>query len=472
MILDCPQVPPNVVLVILDAARRDAFEPYGAPGGSSPVVAQLAARGHALADVYSTGCWTVPSHASFFSGLMPRAAGLSRVDSPGAARGAMERLAHRLLPEVLRRAGYRTAACSANLWLSDASGFDLGFDDFRLVDTRRRAEMETSTRRARLRWAIEAVRGSDDGSAAVQTQLETWLGGAGKQPFFWFVNLIECHSPYLPPRGYGDVSLRDRLRGADDMRRHYQLYQIWRTCVSKSFDVPDDALDRLRRLYAGAIRYLDDRLGALLERLDTAGRLDETLVIVTADHGENFGEGGLLAHALSLDDRLIHVPFVAAGPGADRLRLNSLADLPRAIADVAGVAQHPWTDGPPDGVGVAQFDPPADRDDPRIERAVRAWSLDEDEIGRLTTPLACSVRGTLKLVRAGDRELVYDLESDPLEVEPRDAADLPARAEEIGALRAALDHPAMTATASEKPPAPSDEELSDIEARMKLLGYM
>src|SRR4051794_26897063 len=74
-------VPPHVLLVILDAARRDSLEPYGAAPGSTPAIGDLARRGAALPEVYATACWTVPSHASMFSGLMPRAAGLSRVGS-------------------------------------------------------------------------------------------------------------------------------------------------------------------------------------------------------------------------------------------------------------------------------------------------------------------------------------------------------------------------------------------------------
>src|SRR5437016_1832691 len=183
---------PNVLLVILDAARRDALEPYGAPRGSTPAIAQLAEAGAALPDVYATGCWTVPSHASIFTGLLPRAAGLGQAKTPN-----------------------------------------------------------------------------------------------------------ECHSPYLPPRPYGDLSLLERLRAADDARRYYKLESIWRSCVG-GFDMPDDALDRMRRLYRASIRYMDDWLARLLERLGAAGALDDTLVVVTSDHGENLGEGGLVAHGLSL----------------------------------------------------------------------------------------------------------------------------------------------------------------------------
>jgi arylsulfatase A-like enzyme len=467
---------PNILLVVLDAARRDALEPYGAPAGSTPSVAQLAERGSVLPEVYATGCWTAPSHASIFTGLMPRAAGLSRVPSPAVAKPVLESHRDRVLGEVLRRAGYRTGAVSANLWVSENSGFDTGFDDFVSVDTGRHAELRSTGARARLRWLAEASSASvDDGAGEVMNIFERWIDAA-RPPFYWFVNLIECHSPYLPPRPYGDISRLERLRAAEDARRYYTLDAIWRACVG-GFDIPAATIERMRRMYRASIRYMDDWLGRLVERLDGAGLLDDTLVVVTSDHGENFGEGGLVAHGLSLDNRLVHVPFIAAGPGADGLSFRSLAELPRVLADVAGVDGHPWDEPFPAGFGVAQFDTPADADDPRVAEAVERWGLGEDAFRRFTEPLTCAVAGDLKLLRRGEAEELYDLGRDPLEVSPLSPADVaPERAPDVAALREALEHPAVSAVRSQAPTAtaaaPSPKELREIEDRMKLLGYM
>jgi arylsulfatase A-like enzyme len=467
-------VPPNVLLVILDAARRDALEPYGAQDGTTPVIAQLASRGRALPEVYATACWTVPSHTSMLTGLLPRAAGLSLVGSPMAARPVVESHRERLLPEILRRAGYDTAGVSANLWLSEASGFSTGFDDFAYVDTGRYADLHRRGARGRLRWLAEAARGKvDDGAREVERTLEGLLAGSTDRPFFWFVNLIECHSPYLPPRGYGDVSVVDRLRAAEDSRRYYGLDAIWRACVG-GLELPAPTLARMRRLYQASITYMDEWLGRLLERLDRAGRLDDTLVIVTSDHGENFGEGGLLTHALSLDNRLIHVPFVAAGPGVDGVAMSSLAELPRVIGEVAGVQGHPWQDGPLPGVGVAQFDPPTSADDPRAIETIERWELGDEAMARLTTPLTCAVAGDLKLMRRGEREELYDLAADPLELTPQPPQS--GDAQSVAELRAALNHPAVAGRRAEEDSAAtgaaSEDELRDIEERMRLLGYM
>jgi arylsulfatase A-like enzyme len=463
---------PHVLLVVLDAARRDSLEPYGAPAGASPAIAQLANRGTAHQNVYSTACWTVPSHASMFTGLMPRAAGLAQVRSAPEARPIIQAHRTRLLPEVMRRAGYRSLGVSANVWVSSASGYDTGFEPFVLVDSGRHARMHKAGVRERLRWVVEGALGrADDGAREVEKVLERSLRDP-EQPFFCFVNLLECHSPYLPPRPYGG-SLLERARTADDARRYWTLDSIWRTNLGAA-TVPKAALERARRMYTAAIRYMDDWLARVLERLDSAGILDETLVIVMSDHGENLGEGGRTNHALSLDNRLIHVPFVAAGPGCSQ-EINSLASLPRFVAEAAGVAEHPFREEPPPGYGMAQFDPPVAPDDDEMLAKVRQVGL-EDALEALTTPLSCAVDREFKLLRRGDREEAYDLARDPLELNPLDPSQLPD--DRVTALRGVLDHPVMTGRSSigeqeaAPPPAPSEDEMRDLEERMKLLGYL
>src|SRR3954470_17678282 len=122
----------NVLVLVFDTSRADAFEPYGAQAGASPAVSQLAGRGKAIDDVFSTACWTLPSHASMFTGLLPRALGLGQAPggAPQGAKPVLEGQRDRLLSEVFRRAGYATRAASANLWISPHSGFEIGFEEF------------------------------------------------------------------------------------------------------------------------------------------------------------------------------------------------------------------------------------------------------------------------------------------------------------------------------------------------------
>jgi arylsulfatase A-like enzyme len=366
---------------------------------------------------------------------------------------------------VFRRAGYATAGISANLWIGETSGFDAGFDRWRSVESGRQSGLHDPSLRARARWAREAARARvDDGAGAARSILTEWAGELrSDEPFFWFVNLNECHSPYLPPRPYSDVGVLGRLRAAEEARRYLTLATIWQACAG-GLAVPAEALDRMRHLYARSVRLMDDWLADVLEVLDARGVLDDTLVVVTSDHGENFGENGLMAHAFSLDERLTHVPVVAAGPGAQELEeLWSLADLPRALARATGIA-HPWGPDLCSGVAVSEFDPPTGPDDERALRTVREWGVGEAGLRVMTTPLTSATDGVLKLVRRGEAEELFDLATDPLEEHPLDASD-PRAAH----LHAALD-PAPAAV--EAQPEASAEELAEIEERMKLLGYM
>jgi arylsulfatase A-like enzyme len=234
----------------------------------------------------------------------------------------------------------------------------------------------------------------------------------------------------------------------------------------------------MRRLYADSVRQADEWLGGVLDDLDGAGLLDDTVVIVSSDHGENLGEGGLITHAYSLDDRLIHVPLVTAGPvtlGDERAL--SLAELPRRLCEAIGI-DHPWSvDDLPEGVAVAQFDPPiGSREDPRAVEIVKGWGLGDDALTRFVTPLTCATDGRLKLLRRGSDEYVLELAADPQELNP-----VPSGAgttDGLEALRAALAHPSAVATAEAGAGAGtaagdvSDDEVARIEERMRLLGYM
>jgi arylsulfatase A-like enzyme len=422
-----------------------------------------------------------------FTGLLPSAARVGETgDEREDAAAALHAQGDRMLPEVLRRAGYATAAVSTNVWITPWTGFDVGFDRFELTDTGRQGAIHATGRRARLDWAKEAVRAKvDDGAAAAEHVLATWIEELDpRRPFFWFVNLMECHSPYLPPRPYNDLGALDRFRAGIEARRHLTLDAIWRTCLG-SLTVPAGAVERMRHLYAASIRYMDDWTARLLERLESRGALDDTAVVVMSDHGENFGERGLIAHAFSLDDRLLRVPVVVSGPGADSLpkKMTSLGELPLLVARLAGLDRHPWTpeDLPPEGIAVAQVNPPLDPDHPRVEAVSNEWRLDAEAIERLTCSFTAATDGRFKLVRGAGREVLYDLDVDPLELAPvppgsPDRSGDAARA--VPALREAIAHPSArprhgvdAGDRLDRQPA-SDAETEAIEERMRLLGYM
>lgn len=476
------RVRPNIVLVVLDTARADALEPYGAPAGATPVLADLAARGEARPAVFSTANWTMPSHASMFTGLLPREAGLARAPGgrPTGCRPLLEAQRHRLLPAVLAEAGYDTRGVSANVWITAGSGFDIGFDTFEEVTTTRNARLHDPSLRSRAGWLLEAVRArSDDGASAATEVLDRWLADrraeASTRPFFWFVNLLECHSPYLPPRPWNRAGPLERMRIAAEAREHLTLMGIWGASAGAR-TVPAGALRRMREQYADSIRQLDDWIGRLVSRLDDAGVLDDTIIVITSDHGENLGESGLLGHAFWLDDRLVRVPFVWMGPVAPRpTAVTSIADLPGMLADAIGLVDHPWSGEAERTVAVATSDALAAADDERMERARAEYGLDDFAVWRMRTPSTAATDGRLKLVRDGDDDWLYDLDSDPLEQAPArvDGRVAALAGPAFAALRDAVDaahlvSPSVRVTTT----APATRTRPDLEERMRMLGYL
>lgn len=456
---------PNVLLVVFDTARADAFEPFGAPRGATPTVAQLADGGATARTVVATSNWTLPSHASLFAGALPRAMGLGR--GGARPRDVMAANADQLLAVALARAGWATGAISTNPWVSSIHGFGLGFGEF--VDVRQRRHAPGDGFRGQAAWLADAVRADlDAGMADVEEVLERWIASrAADEPFFWFVNLMECHSPYLPPLPYNDLGPFGRLRAGREAGRYQSHRGFVLSCLGE-LDVPDGARERMRHLYARSVLSMDDWLARLLGRLDDAGVLDETLVILTSDHGENLGEAGMLGHALSLDDRLIRVPLIASGPGSAELAgAASLADVPRSLAAAVGLEDHPWQlPACPDGILLSEVDGLATVDPNMAQKVVDEWHLPDRAVHRLTEPLTCAVDGRFKLVRQGSVDVLRDLEADPLE--QMDAA--PRHPEVVARLRAALE--AATPPPEEAARQPVMAPDADLEERLRLLGYL
>src|SRR5436305_4861308 len=162
---------PNLLLVVLDTARRDVIEPYSATAGSTPAIAQLARRGYAAKHAYATASWTLPSHVSMFTGKLPRGLGLAQPPggTPAGARSVLAQMPEQMLSTVLRGNGYKTLGWSTNLWASNHAGFDIGFEQFSYIHsgrTDRINELVGGGRRAKLAWARDVFRADADGGAA------------------------------------------------------------------------------------------------------------------------------------------------------------------------------------------------------------------------------------------------------------------------------------------------------------------
>lgn len=468
---------PNILLVVFDTARADVFEPYGAPGGT-PTMAQLASKGKAHPQAYASSSWTVPSHISLLSGLLPRQAGMTgRINSHPDVLRIMQRLGPRLLPRVLSAAGYRTFGISANGWVAPHSGFDIGFEDFRHIFAERHNRLGHGSLASRAKWAMEALTARlDDGAAEIATLVSEHVRQS--RPFFGFVNLVECHSPYFPPRPFNSLGWTQRLRAVQDANRFCTFEAFWNQAFRIS-RVPDSSLDRMRTLYVSSIAQLDAWLARVLSALDEAKILDDTQVIVLSDHGENFGENGLTGHTFSLDDRLIHIPLVTAGPiELAAPRVVSLADLPRLLALAIGLADHPWTEPVRDElVAVAEFVAPADPEDPVAQSKVADARLSEGARHTLFRNFQCATDGSVKVIRDQAGDQLISLEDDPLETRPIAIDESRLQDPRVQMLRRALDaaDAAAGATRFTDPGFKGSPDIEDddrLAHQMRLLGYI
>ncbi|MHC4922886.1 MAG: sulfatase, partial [Planctomycetota bacterium] len=271
-------------------------------------------------NAFAPSCWTVPSHGSLFTGELPR------VHELRLARGDLLRADLPTLAETLKRVGYETVAVTANLYLSPLTGLDRGFD--RLVPV-----------------------GGDIGKGAgedVLREVDAWLADraivdrSDRKPYFLFVNLMDAHPPMRPDAE--DLEALGDPEPSKEVARRAMAYERQRSFrLTLGLDVLDEeARGALDRLYDAGVHKADRVTGDLLQRLQAAEGMDDTVVAITSDHGELLGEGAVWGHFLSLHDAVLHVPLVVRWPGhLDDGRRESasvrLLDLHPTLLRAAGV---------------------------------------------------------------------------------------------------------------------------------------
>jgi len=450
----CARAPdgPNVVLVVLDTVRLDFTGPRANGSSHTPYLDRLAAEGTVFTNAWANAPWTVPSHASMFTGLLPAGHGCNsahlRLDCEEPT-----------LAELLNEAGYRTAAFYSNPWLGErTANLVRGF--FVAKESPLAGFGGGPNPR---RW--------DQGGQNTNDNVIRWLSGVeDRRPFFLFVNFLEAHLSYDPPPDYRRQHLKDI--GPDD-----RVTVDWGHEFSAGLHSPE-AVDwaRVRGLYAGDVNTADRLLAGLIELLEKKGLYENTVIIVTSDHGENLGEHGLVEHQFSVHETLLAVPLVIRAP--DILPVGRrddpvmLTDVFATVLDCAGL--------PPDPVprhSRSLLAPPPGPDEVRPLLAEYAGP-DEGLLNLLrrhnpdldTTPLARAYRtlrvGRLRLTESDDgRVWLYDLEADPGE-----SVDLAGeRPSDANLLRDTL-HGLLGATAGHRgEPVPLDEETR---AKLRSLGYV
>lgn len=348
---------PNLLLVILDATRADACSCYGATPPTTPNLDRLAATGVCYEQAIAAAPWTLPALASIFTGLYPSQTGIYQQRSLAPE--------HVTLFQLLQQAGYATFAISKNSWLSKDFGLIRGVGQMhRLWQWFQSDDEITVGKLAELhrgsglytRLAQELLGGNvaknvlnllyhrywnrvDDGAVRTVAPVLRWVN-AQEGPWCAMVHFLEAHLPYHPPRQWYRRFAHDPARVAH-LHKQDQWRLAWRHIAGKEQLSAAD-LQGWRDLYLAEVAYQDYYLGQLLDQLAAAGQLDNTCVVIVADHGENLGEHGLLNHQYSLHDTLLHVPLVIRWPalgGGQRVTAPvQTLDLFQTLLDIAGVA--------------------------------------------------------------------------------------------------------------------------------------
>jgi arylsulfatase A-like enzyme len=275
----------NIVLISLDTVRADHLGVYGYHRKTSPVIDALAAQGATFDRAVSPSSWTLPAHMSIFTSLYPSFHGLERSGERWNVRLAGS---ERTMAQYLKESGYATAAFTGNPFLNATWGFDRGFDLYRQYMTDAKAQVDRAS--LWLQWHAHRV--------------DRKLASAS---FFLFLHLNDAHIPYTVPAEFRKKFPVEPSTGEEAPPGVHP-------CVAQAArrDSPD--LDSARAHYDAEINYIDTHLGRLFRLLQALGWKDSTLLILTADHGEEFGDHGDTKHKATLYEEVLRVPLVITFP--------------------------------------------------------------------------------------------------------------------------------------------------------------
>ena len=391
---------PNVVLIVLDTVRADNLSLYGYARQTSPRLDRFARDAVVFERAFSASPWTLPSHAALFTGHRP---GALSADWLTPLDGAYPTLA-----DVFRNQGYDTAGFSGNLlYCTAATGLARGFTRFKDFPITPGALLTSSWL---LRPIIDGIRRPDGNAeplvdkraADVNAEFAAWLEAAAGRPFFAFLNYFDAHRPYVAPPPY-DTAYGDGGKLPDLLvRRTWSKQEIQRSL---------DAYD-------GELRYVDDQLGRLIDLLTSRDLLRNTLVVITSDHGEQFGEHGLFDHANSLYRQVLQVPLVIAFQGRlpSGVRVHdpvSLMDVAATILDVAGLAgEEPHVPGRSLAGHWSTTRSPSKSGAPLLAEVSKAINMPEWLPASKGAMKSVIVNGLHYIRHSDGREELYDMDQD------------------------------------------------------------
>lgn len=359
-----PQTPgPNFVLITLDTVRADHLSAYGYSRPTTPHLERLARQGVLFENAISPSPWTLPSHASIFTELLPHQHGAN--DSVALDPG------FRTLATILHSRGYETAGFSAN-WAYGLAGWGMGEgfdiyedDSFTVRHNLLASVLGRSLAGPLYRRFIHPDRLDRRDAREINGDVFRWFRRRSKQPFFLFINYYDAHVPYLPPAPY------DRRFGRIPQRMLPNL----RSRESLPEPLPQDEHAALIAGYDNCLAFLDEQVGKLVEFLSRSSEASRTIVIITSDHGEAFGEHGSYGHGWDVYREVLHVPLIILGPGIPAgYRVPRVAQIREIFPTVLELVLGPVQ--PFNRLSLRRFWTPSFKPEPFDELAVSEVSAD------------------------------------------------------------------------------------------------
>lgn len=438
---------PNVLLVMVDTLRADRLGAYGHAAAKTPAIDGLGADGVRAAKAFAQSSWTRPSVATIFTGLYPSSHGA--VHKADILPDRVETLA-----ETLSAAGYHSAGFPNNVNVSPGFNFGQGFAEYRYLapdlffwadESAAKLTLYNGLRLVRERFLARRVDVHNyyqPGGVVTDTLIE-WLDSPAAKagPFFLFAHYMDPHDPYFvhPYNGEGYARVANP-------------------------NPPKGVAEKYLALYDGEIAYLDTQLARLFAELKRRGLYDNTLIVLTADHGEEFHEHGGWWHGTTLYDEQIHVPLIVKPPrgGAAGVVIEELAtslDIAPTVLSAAGVAIPEVIQGhalPLDGA-------PA----PARESVFSEEDLEGNVLQSVRTSTSKLITANPGNPRGLQPEELYDVQTDPGEQQSLVAKE-PVLLEE---LRAALGRSYLAARAHAGAGAQTDVD-SVTKDRLRALGYL
>jgi arylsulfatase A-like enzyme len=313
-------IKPNVILIMIDALRPDHLSCYGYSRNTSPNIDRLADSGVIFTQAFTQAPATTPSVASLFTSLYPRQHQAWSMHGEDGLKGTDQSLL--TLPEIMKKNGYRTIGVVSNGHLDEQFGFSQGFNEY----------YET--------WKLtKASNFLADANNATEIIIP-WLKKNRKNSFFMFLFYIDPHDPYSPPSPFDtkyQASFDRNLKGKENAE-----YLTEVILGDKSLSKED--IDYLTALYDGEVAYVDYHIGKLLDALEKYGIMKNTIIILTADHGEEFYEHGGALHGYALYNEHLRVPLIISSSKLNwaNSRVQSvvrLIDIMPTISDLLGIGQ-------------------------------------------------------------------------------------------------------------------------------------